>query len=96
VVIRFATASVSCGAISCMSARRLAIVTNSAPPAGRSATRAWISSGEQELAAKVVRAPGADPTDRRIERIPPEEIEFASNAQHEISQQGIERLAAML
>ena len=35
----------SWGAISCMSARRLAIVTDSSSPAGRSATRARISSG---------------------------------------------------
>ena len=36
------------------------------------------------------------PIDRRIERIPLEEIELAPNARREISQDGIERLAAML
>ena len=36
------------------------------------------------------------PIDRRIERIPLEEIELAANARREISQEGIERLAAML
>ncbi len=36
------------------------------------------------------------PIDRRIERIPLEEIELAPNARREISQEGIERLAAML
>jgi hypothetical protein len=34
--------------------------------------------------------------DRRIERIPLEEIELAANARREISQEGIDRLAAML
>ena len=34
--------------------------------------------------------------DRRIERIPLEEIELAANARREISDEGIERLAAML
>jgi ParB-like chromosome segregation protein Spo0J len=39
----------------------------------------------------------ADSTiDRRIERIPLEELELAPNARREISQEGIERLAAML
>jgi ParB-like chromosome segregation protein Spo0J len=36
------------------------------------------------------------PIDRRIERIPLEEIELAPNARREISHDGIERLAAML
>ena len=36
------------------------------------------------------------PIDRRIERIPLEEIELAANARRDISQEGIERLAAML
>ena len=36
------------------------------------------------------------PVDRRIERIPLEQIELALNARREISQEGIERLAAML
>ncbi|MHB1568211.1 MAG: ParB/RepB/Spo0J family partition protein [Solirubrobacteraceae bacterium] len=36
------------------------------------------------------------PIDRRIERIPLEEMELAANARREISQEGIERLAAML
>jgi hypothetical protein len=36
------------------------------------------------------------PIDRRIERIPLEEIELAANARREISEEGIERLAAML
>ena len=36
------------------------------------------------------------PIDRRIERVPLEEIELAANARREISQEGIERLAAML
>jgi hypothetical protein len=36
------------------------------------------------------------PIDRRIERIPLEEIELAPNARRDISQDGIERLAAML
>jgi hypothetical protein len=36
------------------------------------------------------------PIDRRIERIPLEEIELAPNARREIAQEGIERLAAML
>ncbi|HUO73813.1 MAG TPA: hypothetical protein VMU39_23780, partial [Solirubrobacteraceae bacterium] len=36
------------------------------------------------------------PIDRRIERIPLEEIELAANARRDISQDGIERLAAML
>jgi hypothetical protein len=36
------------------------------------------------------------PIDRRIERIPLEEIELAANARREISQEGINRLAAML
>ena len=44
-VIRLATASVSCGAISCMSASLLAIVTEICSPAGRSATRVRICSG---------------------------------------------------
>ena len=44
-VIRLATASVSSGATSCMSASRLAIVTDSCSPPGRSATRARIGSG---------------------------------------------------
>ena len=44
-VSRFATASVSCGEISCMSASRLAIVTEICSPVGRSATRARIGSG---------------------------------------------------
>jgi hypothetical protein len=39
----------------------------------------------------------ADSTiDRRIERVPLEELELAPNARREISQEGIERLAAML
>jgi ParB/Sulfiredoxin domain len=36
------------------------------------------------------------PIDRRIERIPLEEIELAANARRDISEEGIERLAAML
>lgn len=36
------------------------------------------------------------PIDRRIERIPLEEIELAANARRDISQEGIERLGAML
>jgi hypothetical protein len=36
------------------------------------------------------------PIDRRIERIPLEEIELAANARRDISQEGINRLAAML
>jgi hypothetical protein len=36
------------------------------------------------------------PIDGRIERIPLEEIELAANARRDISQEGIERLAAML
>jgi hypothetical protein len=36
------------------------------------------------------------PIDRRIERIPLEEIELATNARRDISHEGIERLAAML
>src|SRR5436309_4474132 len=36
------------------------------------------------------------PIDRRIDRIPLEEIELAANARRDISQDGIERLAAML
>src|SRR5437588_7883124 len=36
------------------------------------------------------------PIDRRIERIPLEEIELAANPRRDISQDGIERLAAML
>jgi hypothetical protein len=36
------------------------------------------------------------PIDRRIERIPLEEIDLAANARREISPEGIERLAAML
>ena len=36
------------------------------------------------------------PIDRRIDRIPLEEIELAANARRDISQEGIERLAAML
>ena len=36
------------------------------------------------------------PIDRRIERIPLEEIELAANARRDISQEGIERLVAML
>ena len=36
------------------------------------------------------------PIDRRIERIPLEQIELAANARRDISQEGIERLAAML
>jgi hypothetical protein len=36
------------------------------------------------------------PIDRRIERIPLEEIELAANARRDICQEGIERLAAML
>ena len=43
--MRGATASVSAGAISCMSASRLASVADSWSPAGRSATRARIGSG---------------------------------------------------
>ena len=44
-VIRLATASVSWGATSCMSASRLAIVTETCSPVGRSATRVRIGSG---------------------------------------------------
>ena len=55
-MIRFATASVSCGAISCMSASRLAVVTEHLL-AGRALGDTGADRiGERELAAEVVRA----------------------------------------
>ena len=72
-VIRLATASVSCGAISCMSASRFAIVTDSSWPSGRSATRVGLSvkhcPADGESRCAYVKTPYDSPSAKSITRL---------------------------